>query len=534
MKRQMWKAGVAAMALGAFVAWEAVAWGPEAQRAMTNQAIQMIRRAHNDAFRADNTYYGRDVLLGAAAGTAALRDAGTFMTDAEAIRIVEEEIMLLRAAMEYGKGSYFAYRMGALSSLVSDLMLPFGVPSNQAEAELHEAIVTDLEDNLRRLVYRRAQGGPQVVHNAEEYFREQRAFRDNARQIIRAEYQRGDGFAGYVGNAANQYFSTGINAVVDVWHTVLRQQDPMTSAPPRRSDLAWYFVYEIEYHLLARSSQRHAERAYTNFEVVNPNLLAAHEAIGDAFYAFGAQERAVREWERALNATGGERRRVVEKLSRHYLDNGRDALAQAQTATEGRDAALSEAEQAFRRALEYDRLSDEAEELLTETNALIREREEQRRMVTSIMSGGESVFQQARQSAQQGDFGTAFAAYYRSRDLFESVDDAFPEQYQTAQNRLRTINTEVRRTVNQILDAAFDTLAEADRAVENNNFNQARQLYQQVNNIVDAIPEDVDDPEIEEVLSEAQSGYNQVDAAEQQWEQQQEQLQQAGGGAFQQ
>ncbi|MFO7776017.1 MAG: hypothetical protein R6W89_09490 [Candidatus Hydrogenedentota bacterium] len=501
----------------------------------------MTRRAHSEAFRAASqteryrpeaqTYDG-DVVRGAHAGLDALRDISRPISEERAIAEVERQIHLLRAATDDGTGSYFAYRMGALGSLVADLMFPYGFPRTEAEQELAQQINQDIEDQLREFSFQARRTGRIAIDIPTAYFRHQRAFHRQAMQVIASDYRQNRGYQGYLSNAAPRLFSSSIRAVADAWHTVFRPQAPLEGQPASGEQLAWYYTDEIDYVLNVRGDRRAADLAYRKFEQANPGLYAPYEEIGDAFYEYGDHERAVREWEYALNLDGEDRRRVAQKLADHFMDMGLDALATAEREPEQREEALDEAQQAFRNVLRYDPRDEEAPELMGEVNTMIQERQEQRRMVAEIMSGAESVLQEARSNVDAGDYGAAFSAFFRARELYESVEDDFPDYYEQAQDRLSEIEVAVRRAVESLLDEAYEAKANGDEALENQNFDAARDQYRQAQNLAQEIPAEEDEAFAEdqqELQDEVSTALDEVDTEEQQWEQQQQQQQQQEG-----
>ena len=124
--------------LAVLTALPAAAWGPAAQRAITATAIQVIRRAHSDAFKSVEHNYEDDTLLGATAGYDFLNGGKPFRSYTEALAAVDNELKLLREVRNYGMGSYFAYRMGMLSALVSDIVLPYGLEGDAENPQAQE------------------------------------------------------------------------------------------------------------------------------------------------------------------------------------------------------------------------------------------------------------------------------------------------------------------------------------------------------------------------------------------------------------
>ena len=186
----------------ALLANDAEAWGPNLRKAITRAALQVIRQDFHDAFKAEVSSYDMDLYRGAEDGYGVVKESLPIRNDAQAVIAVGHEIQLLREVRDDGAGSYFAYRMGVLAGLVSDVILPHGVAYRPADAELKIRIDTDLEGRLDRMRAVRTSGRTVYLSNVSEYFRERRLFFADDSKMIRDDYTRGSGSAGFLGQAA--------------------------------------------------------------------------------------------------------------------------------------------------------------------------------------------------------------------------------------------------------------------------------------------------------------------------------------------
>ena len=134
-------------------AQDAMAWGPRARQAIALAALQLTRRETPDAFIAGESSYEEYLMRGAVDGAEILGGNIPLNNDLQTIDAVGSEIQILREARARGAGSHFAYRMGVLSALVSDVILPFGFTYNEAEDVLRERIRANLDEHVRVFTY---------------------------------------------------------------------------------------------------------------------------------------------------------------------------------------------------------------------------------------------------------------------------------------------------------------------------------------------------------------------------------------------
>ena len=136
VQQQVRNALLAAVAFVA-AAGSAHAWGPTAQRAIVGTAFQVIAKGYADPFKTVDFNYESDVIAGAVAGRAALNSGVTLGTDKEVMNEIGTEIQLLREVRRNGSGgSYFAYRMGVVVAVVSDVSFPLCFEKGSARVEL--------------------------------------------------------------------------------------------------------------------------------------------------------------------------------------------------------------------------------------------------------------------------------------------------------------------------------------------------------------------------------------------------------------
>lgn len=475
----------------AMFAVEASAWGPRAQRAIAMAALQMIRKEFDGAFKANDTSYQRDLRLGAEAGVETLRDSVPLYDDEQTLAAMSHQIQLLREVRMKGAGSHFAYRMGVLGALVSEIMLPYGIPFSEQDEILSERINSDLEDHIHLYSYAPRTRALVAITNTVAYFRSKRNFHPDDLGLIADDYARAGGYDGFLSQAGQAYFRKSIEVVSDAWYTVLTDTADSRAVPPSKRVLAWYYVDEIKYQLKVKKSMVYADRAYREFYRINPDIIDAYIVIGDLYYDHGtpaAMERGVREWKIAQRFTGSARKEASERLTAHYIAEGEGLWAKANSAAAA-DNDLKDALHSFEEALEYGRTSELAASRITETSNAIHKRQEQYDLQQKFIDNAMVIAKQAEKSRFDKDFSGALESYNYSLNLLAVVDASFKDLQETARQTTNNISKSIKEVINEILDQANAQMEEGNSAVDAKKYDEALRAYSRVATIVSAIPD---------------------------------------------
>lgn len=473
------------------------AWETKSMQAVGAMAMQMLKGDYSDVFRpggAVGPNFEKDVLAGARDGYRKLGDSVPLGSDAEVVEAVANEIALLRAARKYGPTAYFAYRMGLLGSLTANAMLPFGFAWTEEERALRQRMVADIEKNINGYSFSPTTGRLQILCDAQAYFRTRQSFLAEDKDMIRHDYQLGRGYEGFLRQGGPAYFTKTVEAVADVWNTVLNNDSACPSPLPRPSDraLTWYFVSEMEFLVGVKDSVRQAQFVYESFEKVNPRIPESYVRVGDIFYAHNsreARERGVLEWQKAYSLGGPGRSEVGKKLSAHFVAEGRFYLDKAGKPG-AEDTDLPNALNALERGLDFDRTNAEVASLIEETNKAIVARNERLETTINIIANGEKIRAEADNFRDRKDFANAIKTYRQATGFFEAVDGEFREQSNTAKENVRRLQTAIREVIDDILDTASAAIDEGDRSKDSNRFEDAVSKYDQVATIVSVIPDD--------------------------------------------
>ena len=477
---------------------EVHAWGPRAMRSITAMALQVLKHDFPNTFRPSGIVgpnFERDVMTGASDGYQQLSKRLSIDSDEEVIQAIASEMLLLREARRYGPTSYFAYRMGVLASLTANAMLPYGFAWTPEEVTLRHEIVSDIEKHLDSFDFSVPQKNRAFIRNAVDYFTKRRAFFSEDERLIAHDYKMGLGYDGLMKQGGRAYFIRTIETIADVWNTVLRADETdveFNLSKPSDRTLTWYFLDEMEFLINSKGNMHQLEKVYENFEKVNPHLADAYDQLGDILYANvedPVKMRGVSEWQKAYELGGPGRTRIGQKLSAHYLEEGQHYLdLAARPGAEETD--LNNALNAFERALDYDRTSETAAQLIQQTHVAIRERGERLEVTLNIIATGERIHEEANRYRESRDFANAISTYRQSIGFFEAIDDEFREQANTARETIRRLKREITDVINEVLDAASQAIDDGDRAREGKKYDEALGNYSRVASIVAVIPED--------------------------------------------
>lgn len=508
MRPRIVRIGIAAVVLFGLAAQEAMAWGPKSRRAITGTSLQMLRRTYPDIFKAEESNFEGDLIRGALDGPSALRESLPMNSDAALINSIGAQINQLRHARQAGVGSYFAYRMGVLSALVGDYFLPFAGDESPKARQMVSQIEADLEKQLGTFRYQPSRSGLQFIRYPAEYFQERRKFFSDAELLIAADYSPGGtGYNGYMKNGGQAFFENAVEAISDVWNTVLQQGKAVENSSDEA--LTWYLVDEIEYLLSVKKNVREAQRSQEMFTRINRNDFEAYEKVADYFYGFGGEmgvDIGLRMWETSLTASGPERRRVLRKLAEHYMNEGDTVFELSKQPNAPKDS-LERAKVQFLRALEYDRNSQEAANRVKDVQAAIEDKMEAQLTMMELVGSAQEMMRKAEGSVARRGYEPALTTFERAIHTFSQVSSEFEEQANASQEGIERAKSQINRLINSVFDEGRAYLNQGDDLFDQKKFAESIAEYKKVDPHVEFL-NDVDlgpgqRQELEELLAQA-------------------------------
>ena len=412
------------------------AWGPRAIQGIARTTARVLPPELGPTLRD----YEDDVVSGASIAEADLLNRFPHYRLEDPILIVDAEIDLLRAAMEQGVSPYLAYRMGVLGQFVAAMNQPFFIaPGSRADARLKKRYEADADAFAGDIPYKSAKR--QYIVDVRAYFQERRGYLADAEALIASDYDADLGFKGYGRRSLDVHFSNAINAVADVWYTVLGEQTVPTRAATEAISLRDYYVDAIGFYL-KRGDDERAGAAFTFLDSAGALDSDTLKKAADEYYENARYARAISMYRTVLE--GSPRRTDVRKrISDYFFSEGLALLEQRK---------YEEAERAFDEVLSNDMGRGDAREKKLEAARLLAERTErfaltQRRVDDAKRSAGDA----ARAEAQR-KFAEAVALYRNASNMYRQVSEEFEDEYLAAAGAARQIEAKIERLKDQLVE----------------------------------------------------------------------------------
>lgn len=389
------------------------AWGPRTRVAVVSMASRIISRDTG----AQLVKLDRDIRSGASIPQSELNELVP-IASADPVSAIETEMYLLQSVSAGRVDPYFAYRLGVLGALVADATSPLA----DSEPAVRDLYHTDVEGVIERVQMKQS---PRTKVEPATYFAEVRNDARKRRDLILTDYRQGIGFSGTAGTAISDDASRSVNAVADVFHTVLTGRVASANISP--SQIRDYVVHAIQFYI-KRGNDAETDAAYKRLAALNVATVDLQKQIGDMFYDAGKYERAMQEYNAVL-AIEPTRRDVTERIAAYYVKLGDDALAEKE---------LEAARDAYQNALNADKLQPNAQRKLIDAEKLIQERDARLNTARETITSADEKLSQAEQLAFRRDYGGAIALLYEAQSSYGTVTDEFASEYRLAQNGILT------------------------------------------------------------------------------------------------
>lgn len=397
-----------AVALG----FTAEAWGPKTQVAIVTTAVHMLSKEGNIPLGR----LEKETRDGAMVSIDTLKKMHVAL-DAEPVAAIESEMYVLRAAFS-GKSdgrrrlvdAYFAYRLGMLGKLVAEALSPM----RKVEATYRNLYYADVEKQVQRTEIRTASRRPVEPRL---YFPPLISEANLQNELFRKEYQSGVGFKGQAKASLSKDISRAINAVADVWFTVLTEDTVagiISDVPLQRYVLDAYAFY------IRRGNKAEIAAADARLETLAAKTPEMHAQMGDMFFKAALYERAIEEYTRVLDAAP-DRRDVIEKIAGYYVDVGVEALQESKL-----EAAL----EAYTKALAVDPIFPGAETKRIEVRSLIADRDARLAADRAAIDKAYELITFAEQKALEERYAEGVTILAQASETFRQVTEEFPEENQ--------------------------------------------------------------------------------------------------------
>lgn len=453
----------------------AVAWGPNASRAICLCALQVIQQ------ETDRALEGRepDLVAGATISDAAMTRYAVQTGDVEPFQSVIAQIALLRRSNEVGMTDYLAYRFGVLAKMTANTVQPFGIPENEQDKKLKEKFDADIEKLVEDLKPGYKYDKREFIYYPTSFFRGQRRFLGDAEYFIREEYADDGKYGEYTERAVTNYFREAVDVVANVWFTVLSDRKYYNEPLPSPRDLTQYYAEQVDY-FLKKSRPEKAGEAYDLFLEANPGLAEPYEVVGDAYYRAGDYERAMKEYRRGLSMKGNWPE-VEDKIVEHYTRTGESFLAK-KTA-----AGFQQAVEAFDKALEVspgnpipvkgrERARSEMEDLQAR---LGRDR--------GLLTAANQLYEEAGRAESASEFAKAIDLYEKAAAVYSLVTTEFQEVHMEATDGADDSERQIGNIFSAAIREAKNLMSQASQREDQGLYDQAITFYDRVPGAVSMI-----------------------------------------------
>ena len=405
----------------------AKAWGPESQVAIVSAGTRLL--GQDSAFNLHQML--RYVVQGAS--MAPDRQKALYASfDVDPVAAIQREMILMASVRGDRIDPYYAYRLGGLGKLVAQATAPFAVDDTGSVRARYYADVdaaidrTNLTPTPRRVVDPRA------------YFSMLRTDTAANEQTIVVDYRGGLGFNGFARASLPQDASRSVNAVADVWYTVLTSQMPLYDQPvTAKRD----FVLDSLDFYLAMGNLEEAKATYESAQamgILDDNL---RKAIGDRYFAAEHYERAMVEYLKILESTP-DRRDVVERVAEFYEQEG-DRKEEA--------GDLEGAREAYSKAVGANSLLTDAQRKLLDVDSRIADRDQRLLVQRGAADEARELENQSEEAAMRRDYARAIALLRDAEARYSSVTEEFPEESKIASVGLRNVTLRLKELKQELI-----------------------------------------------------------------------------------
>jgi len=420
---------VLAASVGVVLAPHVWAWGPKTQQAVVTTAMHVL----NKEGVIQIARLSREVAEGAAATAEAMQEIHpTF--NADPMRAVETELRLLSAVRGRSVDPYFAYRLGLLGALISQITAPLSGEPSIYRTEYYD----DVDRNLQQVPLKT---GQRKNVDVVPYLERLQALANVRRDLLLKDYQAGIGFLGVARSSLAEEASRSIEAVADIWYTLLT--GPSYQSAVSEEQVQKYVGDAMEYYV-RRGNEGEIGANYARLSILAAKTPSFARRLGDIFYDGGLYERAIREYDVVLRDEPGQRE-ILDRIATYYVKVG-DQLAAAKR--------LEQAEEAYGRAAKVDPLHADAEMKRLEMEAQITARNARQETARRMVEEGGRLQTDAEQLALQGRHADAIRLLHQAEAKYRSVTSEFMAELQAANTELTTIAMRLRDLTGQLIQNA--------------------------------------------------------------------------------
>lgn len=325
---------------------------------------------------------------------------------------------------------YLAYRLGILGKLVARLTSPM----LGAAPAVRDAYHADVDKNIQSIALKTS---PRRVVDLGAYLSEV-ATKARARQeLISRDYEQGTGFAGVARGALSEDASRAVDAVADVWNTLLKSSS--TTAGVSDEQRREYSLSSLGFYL-ERGNPEEAKRAYEAILDTGEPSADLRKRIGDLYYEAGKYDRAMDEYKKVRELEPG-RDDVAQRIAEYYARVGEEAVAAGN---------LEAAVESFQQGQTAD---PQLEIKRRQTQALIEERNARLEQAQQSLIQAQGLMAQVDQEQVKRNFGAALDYLNQAKALFAAIPSEFKRESQQASAGLTQVDVKSRELKAQLISS---------------------------------------------------------------------------------
>ena len=440
----------------------AYGWGKVAQRIIAWTAIRAVPPEQQQMLLT----FEQELIDGATSSDEEVARYFRKASVGETARAVAHEMSLLRTELRRGLDEYTAYRFGVLSQIVADLNQPFGESRRSSDqnieniSELRRQYEFDVDQALQGVRYGYKRRKP--VYDTEAYFAGARRYIQQAEFFLSQDYTSGDGFGEYGLRSLNLYFDNAVNAVADIWFTVLRPLQITPLIPPKPSAVGQFRIEGVRYFLKVGQDIQ-AANAVSRLHADGLMNVETEKRVSDAYYDTARHSRAIAGYLRVLEQQPN-LLEVRARVSSYYYSLGSAYM---------RSGLLEEAQRAFEHVLAHDPQYRAARLALDTTIGLIAAREERHNQLRNRLRMAEASEARASRSAADRDYAGAMQHLHSAAGIYSVVTTEFHKEYRDARRQLVSINQQITNYSDTIIREALALDIITEQMVLSDSVNKA-------------------------------------------------------------
>lgn len=404
-------------------------WGPTSQISIVNNAIHLIDKELNASLKK---------LENEIRNGAGITDETLYMiipnAKTDPIQAIESEMNLLIAVKPRKIDPYYAFRLGVLGKLTAQATSPL----QNTDSTIRTLYNSDVEKMIENVSLRTT---PRQKVNPPVYFTQLKRQILSRDKIFEQEYKTNIGFKGTASTTLSECVSISLNAVADVWFSLLVPGQIVSNA----SEIALR-DYALQGGLFY-AKRGNVEEIRTNIQKLNdlvPFTEDMYIQIADVLIEMDINELAIELYKSAL-ALNLNRRDISRKIADFYVDKGNKALETRK---------LEEALEMFNNAISADPLHPEAERLRIEAERSIKERDARLAQTKDALERAEKLQSMAEQEALTGRIAESIVLLRQALSTYEEVSDEFPLENQQKTKGIRIVNARIQELKGQLLESA--------------------------------------------------------------------------------